>query len=367
MTNLTLPEGYTIRPARMEDAAAVAAAINAHSQDVLGIDAMDEEELIQDWQEPDYDMDKLTRVVIAPDGSIIAYGELWDRFATHTRPDAYVRVHPDHRGLGIGTFVTNWVEGVARKRIELADPAYKVSLVAQAYASDAPSLALLDNLGYRMTRVFTRMIIDLDGDLPEPVWSEGIDVVSMAEYGTGVDDYRAVCEADVEAFRDHWGVVEQPFEEQFKMFLHNSLHNDRHDPSVWFLAMDGDQIAGFALNNPRDSLGEDVAWVQSLGVRRPWRRRGIALALLHHTFGVFAGRGCRQVGLSVDSQNLTNATALYEKAGMRKLNQLTLMEKTLRPGIELITIELDDDERDEESTAQMETGIPALAEPTKEE
>jgi mycothiol synthase len=355
MTNLTLPEGYTIRPARMEDAAAAAAAINAHSQHLLGIDAMDEEELARDWQEPDYDMNGLTRVIVAPDGTIIAYGEFWDRVTTHTRPYTYIRVHPDHRGRGIGTFITNWVEGVARDRLDLADPTYKVSLVAHAYANDAASLELLGDLGYRMTRVFTRMIIDLDGDLPEPVWSEGIEVVSMAGYGTSLDDYRAVCKADEEAFRDHWGVVEQPFEEQFKLFLHDSLHNDRHDPTAWFLAMDGDQIAGFAINNPYDSLGEDVAWVRSLGVRRPWRRRGIALALLHHTFRAFAGRGFRQVGLSVDSQNLTNATALYEKAGMRMINQLALMEKTLRPGIELITTELDDEREEESAFAEQTT------------
>ncbi|MBN1121569.1 MAG: GNAT family N-acetyltransferase [Anaerolineae bacterium] len=358
MTNQTLPEGYIIRPARMEDAATVVAALNAHSQAVLGTDAMDEEELVQDWQEPGYDLDELTRVVAAPDGTIVAYGEFWDRVATHTRPYTYIRVHPDHHDLGIGTFVTNWVEGVARDRLKLADPAYKVSLVAHAYANDAPSLELLDELGYQMTRVFTRMIINLDGNLPEPVWADGIKVISMAEYGAGIDEYRAVCKADVEAFKDHWGIVEQPFEEQFKMFLHDSLDNDRHDPAVWFLAMDGGEIAGFALNNPYDSLGEDVAWVRSLGVKRPWRRRGIALALLHHTFREFAGRGYRQVGLSVDSQNLTNATALYEKAGMRKLNQLTLMEKTLRPGIDLMTTTIDDDERKEES---------AFAEPTKEE
>ena len=74
-----------------------------------------------------------------------------------------------------------------------------------------------------------------------------------------------------------------------------------------------------------------------LSVRRPWRRKGLGMALLYHSFGEFYRRGTRKVGLDVDSQNLTGATRLYERVGMRVNRQYDSYEKELRPGIELST------------------------------
>ena len=51
-----------------------------------------------------------------------------------------------------------------------------------------------------------------------------------------------------------------------------------------------------------------MAWVNQLCVRRPWRRRGLGLAMLHHCFGEFYRRGKQRVGLGVDATSLTNAT-----------------------------------------------------------
>lgn len=82
-----------------------------------------------------------------------------------------------------------------------------------------------------------------------------------------------------------------------------------------------------------------MGWVSTLGVRRPWRRRGLGLALLQHSFNELHRRGLRKIGLGVDAQSLTGATLLYEKAGMHPdlSRQIDLYEKELRPGIELGT------------------------------
>jgi GNAT superfamily N-acetyltransferase len=74
-----------------------------------------------------------------------------------------------------------------------------------------------------------------------------------------------------------------------------------------------------------------------LGVRRPWRKRGLGLALLYHAFGELRRRGCARVGLGVDGQSLTGATRLYEKAGMRAVTRSITFEKELRPGHDLAT------------------------------
>ncbi len=84
-----------------------------------------------------------------------------------------------------------------------------------------------------------------------------------------------------------------------------------------------------------------MGWVGSLSVRRPWRRKGLAAALLHHTFGEFYRRGQRRVGLSVDSSNLTGATRVYERAGMHTDQHRAVYAKVLRDGEEISTESLD--------------------------
>jgi ribosomal protein S18 acetylase RimI-like enzyme len=99
--------------------------------------------------------------------------------------------------------------------------------------------------------------------------------------------------------------------------------------------MDGDTIAGLSTCAPRTDDDPDRGWVHTLGVLRDYRRRGIALALLQHSFGVFYKMGKPRAGLGVDGQNLTGATRLYEKAGMHIELQEDTYELELRPGDEL--------------------------------
>jgi GNAT superfamily N-acetyltransferase len=111
------------------------------------------------------------------------------------------------------------------------------------------------------------------------------------------------------------------------------VKRDDFDPSLWFVAFDGEEIAGFSLC----SYEQGEAWVGELGVRRPWREKGLGLAFLHHSFGEFYRRGVRSVVLNVDSQSLTGATRLYTRAGMHPVEQTDIYELELRPGIELST------------------------------
>jgi mycothiol synthase len=176
------------------------------------------------------------------------------------------------------------------------------------------------------------MLIEMDAPVPDPEFPEGI-VVRTYNPET---DAEAVYRADVESFRDHFGFVEQPFEEGLKRFKH-FWEQEGFDPSLLFLAMDRDEVAGVSLCPPHSIDDPDLGWVGSLGVRRPWRKRGIGLALLRHSFNEFYRRGKRKVGLGVDAQNLTGALRLYENAGMHIHQASDLYEKELRPGIEIST------------------------------
>ena len=109
---------------------------------------------------------------------------------------------------------------------------------------------------------------------------------------------------------------------------HSRFDDPEFDPTLWPIAWDGDEVAGFSLNRYRMGIG----WIRTLGVRRPWRKRGLGEALLLHSFGEFYRRGTKTIGLGVDAQNPTGATRLYQKAGMYAASEFVTYEKELRPG-----------------------------------
>lgn len=170
-------------------------------------------------------------------------------------------------------------------------------------------------------------------------WPENIKIRTFADLK---GDLRQVYRAVDDAFRDHWGYVEQPEDETLKRWQHFIENNKEYDPSLWFLAMDGDEIAGLSLCKPHMTDDPQMGWVNTLGVRRPWRRQGLAMALLHHTFAEFQERGQQRVGLGVDAGSLTGATRLYEKAGMHVEREYLDFTKLLRPGKDISRQTLDD-------------------------
>ena len=149
--------------------------------------------------------------------------------------------------------------------------------------------------------------------------------VELRPFEKGIHE-RLVFDADEEAFRDHWGYTPGNFND----WQNRRINREDFDPSLWHIAWDGDQIAGFTLNRFRMGIG----WVGSLGVRRPWRKRGLGLALLQHSFCEFHKRGMNTIGLGVDASNPTGATRLYQKAGMDIAAEYVIYEKEYRPGRE---------------------------------
>ena len=145
-----------------------------------------------------------------------------------------------------------------------------------------------------------------------------------------------VVRAHKEAFSDHWGFPDTPLEDYIGRWQ-TVVDDANFDPSCWFLAMDGDELAGFSLCWPVMAESPDMGLVDDLGVRRPWRRRGLGLTLLKHSFRELYQKGKRKVRLGVDSSSLTNATALYQRAGMRVITETAVYRKILRPGVDLHT------------------------------
>jgi mycothiol synthase len=327
-----LPEGFTIRGARLEDVEPALKLYNAWSQSVIGMDEITDASAIRkEWQSPGFDPSRDIRLVFAPNGEMAGYIEVWATAKPLVHPWIWGRVHPKYDGLGIGTWMLQWAEGRALQALETVSAELRFAPRLGAFSQAEKSRKLFEDMGYGRIRSSYHMLIEMDAPVPEPVWPEGI---TFRTYNSE-SDAELVYRAETDAFRDHFGFVEQPFEEGFKRFKYFQIDYEGFDPTLLFIAMAGEEIAGINICRPRSYDDPDLGWVDTLGVLRPWRKRGLGLALLRHSFNEFYRRGTRRVGLGVDAQNLTGALRLYENAGMHVHKSFDLYEKELRPGTEI--------------------------------
>jgi mycothiol synthase len=321
-SNLRLKLGLNLRGAQWADAEPVAQLIlDVCTKDGDPSVATSLDELRNDWSLPGFNLETDAWVVTTSDGRVVGYEELYNNYAhASLRGDGYV--HPDFEGQGIGTALLRALEARARKEIELAEPEHRVYVRNAMESRDVAAREMHETEGYKPVRYTWRMEIELDEPSPEPIWPEGIE---LRPFDLEAHDY-LVYRAHQDAFRDHWGFVPRPYE----FWQHHMVKDEAFDPSLWHIAWEGDQIAGYALCRYRNGN----PWVGTLGVRRPWRKRGLGLALLYYSFGEFYGRGDRLIMLGVDSENPNGATRLYQKAGMHVASEYVFYEKELRPGQE---------------------------------
>lgn len=231
-------------------------------------------------------------------------------------PEAYAhvdaidegRVWINLRGLPSARLV-DWAERRARER--------GGRVLSGSWVANESVLKELRRRGFKSIRHSFRMSIDLDDGVSQPVWPDGVRLRTFRD-----GDARAFYEAGNEAFADTWEPIEPPFEE----WSHWVLDTPSFDPDLWFLAEDGAEVAGFAICkvHPGDA---ELGWIQILGVRKPWRGRGVGRGLLLTAFRAFRARGLLPAGLGVDAENPTGATRLYESVGMRAVDRFELYEK----------------------------------------
>ncbi|HZR94778.1 MAG TPA: GNAT family N-acetyltransferase [Gaiellaceae bacterium] len=210
------------------------------------------------------------------------------------------------KGRGLGSELVARSEACAR--------GHGVARIHQfALGADTAARSLFESRGYRDVRHFFHMAIELEErpDVPE------LAIESMTE--TDLEAFHAALE---ESFRDHWEHHPTSFEDWWAR--HRA--NPNLDLGLWFLVRDGDEIAAVARNEANRNGG---GYVGALGVRRPWRGKGYAKALLLHTFREFWDRGLRRVTLGVDASNPTGATHLYERVGMHVEQENVVFEKTI--------------------------------------
>ena len=321
---MTLPDGYTMRPPTRDDAPAVAAMIAACQAADGDEPTIDADEVLGDWA--GLDLAEEAILLIDPTGAVAACADIFNR--RFVQGAVYGYVHPAQRGRGLGAALVRWGEDWLRARMDRAPEGTRV--VAQHFirTTNAAALRLLAEQGYRHVRTTFVMEAVLADPLPAPAPPPGI---LLRPFVPGQDE-RATFDAVEEAFLDMWERTPGEYDRWLAM-----TELERQAPDLWTLAVDA--ASGAVVGT---SLGRQVGesgWIGGVGVRRPWRGRGLGLALLRHTCAAFARRGVRKVGLSVDADSATGAPRLYTRAGMHTTEEYLLHRKELRPGRLLLAVE----------------------------
>src|SRR6266508_1980173 len=274
------------------------------------------------WQAASFNLEQDTFVVEALDGRIVGFDQFENRYM-HAILETEGYVHPEFKGRGIGTSLLRTVEKRAYEEMHLAESDVRISLRSPINHRDQAAHELHRKEGYTPLRYYWRMEINLTAPPAPANFPEGIELHPFVK-----DEHaRTVLDAQNESFRDHWGNHDETYEQ----WAPRKFGRKEFDPTLWMIAWDGDQIAGFSQNRYRGGIG----WIGTLGVRRPWRKRGLGEALLLHSFAEFYKRGTTTIGLGVDAQNPTGATRLYHKVGMRAVSEFVFYEKELRAGREI--------------------------------
>jgi mycothiol synthase len=261
----------------------------------------------EQWPEP-VDEDGVRRWWSAPGFDVQRDARVEPRAYAHVDAIDGDRVWIDLRGRPTNELV-DWAVERARQR--------GGRVLSGSWVANEAVLDELRRRGFAPIRHSFRMTVDLVEEVPAPAWPDG---VQSRTFRAG--DAHTFYETGNEAFADTW----EPMVPSFDEWAHHVLDTPAFDPELWFLAEEGPEVAGFAICkvHPGDP---QLGWIQILGVRKPWRGRGVGRALLLTAFGAFRARGLLRAGLGVDAENPTGATRLYESVGMRVVDRFEVFEK----------------------------------------
>ncbi len=307
----TLP-GATWRPLDLDDVDAFVRLQEAARVADGGEEVMTAEVARHELTDPNCPVATNTLALALPGGSLAASIMVHERLQGLELRRAFLwgTTHPDHRRKVIGSAILGW--GVARADEILAFEPDTLLRVVEAFKDErlADAVALHEAAGFRAARWYFDMRRDLHEPIPHEPDPRGIRIEG---YRPAIGDRLRL--AHNEAFADHWGSEPLTAEIWTRDFVGDPYF--RGDLS--FVAFEGDDIVGYTVNYVAEAdweaTGIREGWVGQLGVRRPWRRRGLATALLVRSMRAFRDAGMQAAILGVDAENPTGALGVYEHVG----------------------------------------------------
>jgi mycothiol synthase len=264
-------------------------------------------------------------VVVEVDGTPVGYTRVfWEQEADGPRVyRMFCFLDPAYGGRGIGTALVEWDQ--ARLREIAAEHHDAPEKLVETWLNDRNVAAaeLIRGAGFEPVTYSANMVRPTVDDLPDHRLPDGLEIRPVRE-----EDLRTIWEADVEAFRDHWGFSE-PTEQSYQRFLSYPYN----DPTLWRIAWDEDGVAGqvksYIDTAQNDELGIKRGWTENISTARRWRRRGVAKALIVESIRELASRGMTEVALGVHTENPNGAFDLYAGLGYEVVSTWTTYRKPL--------------------------------------
>jgi len=259
--------------------------------------------------------DPKTDMILAEvDNVLVGYGRTWwqDERVGDRIFSWFVNLHPDWRGKGIRLAMLRWLEERARVASD-ANPTEKGKLL-ESWASEHEEDArrVLEAAGYEVVRWGYEMTRSMAEEIAPAPLPEGIETRPVTDA-----DAPRIFAAAHEAFADHWGETEWFTEKDLDEWREGPLYN----PAIWKVAFEGDEVVGMVLNFVNEKENAEYnrkrGYTEAICVRRAWRGKGIAKALITESMLMHKANGMTETSHGVDAQNPTGALQLYEGLGYR--------------------------------------------------
>jgi GNAT superfamily N-acetyltransferase len=220
---------------------------------------------------------------------------------------------PAWRGRGLRRAMLRWLEARLREVAAGLPPGAPKAFALSAPEQAEDLRALLASEGYHIARYFNRMARPLADPIPDFPLPAGLELRPVTP-----DQYRAIWDATNEAFRDHWGFSPRP-DEYFQWWLNEPTFN----PALWQVAWDvatgeiAGQVQTFIDTDENEAFGRRRGYTETISVRRPYRRRGLARAMIVESLRALKAQGMTESALNVDSDSPTGAMRVYTDCGFR--------------------------------------------------
>jgi GNAT superfamily N-acetyltransferase len=225
----------------------------------------------------------------------------------------WFRIHPEVRGQGLMSDVLAWAE--QRMRTIGRDRQVTVQLRAGSRATLHDRIQGLEAHGFQQDRCFHHLWRSLAIPVPASVLPEGFTI--REHYGADeADKWVAMFN---QSFVDHWN--------HHPLTVERHLHwlkdpDYRTDLDLVAIAPDG-TLAGFCYGSIDPAYNEQKdckeGWIDLLGTRRGFRRKGLGRALLLEGLRRLKTATMDTVKIGVDSQNPNRADVLYQSVGFQML------------------------------------------------
>lgn len=247
-----------------------------------------------------------------PNDGVIGYSRLFWHQEDATKDRLYTSfafLLPEWRRKGIGSAVLKHNQRRMREIAAGHPDDGKKYFASFGTKTEINTNYLLLNDGYEVASIGAVMVRPDLENIGTTELPEGVEVRPATE-----DQFEQIWAAELEAFRDHYG-----FAESNQTPIAQWLEDPNYDPTLWRVAWQGDEVVGmvrsFINKTENDEFKRQRGWTEYISVRRPWRKMGVARALLNRSLHAIKERGMTEGALGVHVDNPNGAFHLYESCG----------------------------------------------------